>query len=404
MEQGITTTQKTLLSLLANALFSCDREIDESVDYISVWKEAYAQAVPMLPFSVVDAEKLSETLHKEIAFKSRVFITKSMRVDAAHAELNNLLENAAIPYTVLKGYASAKYYPDYIMRAMGDVDFLIGEEHLEKASEILISQGYEMSHENHDYHRVFQKGAIRLEMHFEPSGVPEGEKGDIIRDYLKDAIDKSLCVKTDFGNVCVPSDFHHGLIILMHTAHHMTSGGIGLRQLCDWAVFVSSLSDEAFVSLFEEKLRKAGLWHFACVITNVCRKYLGCPGCEWAGREDEELCLEIINDIFNAGNFGQKDEKRSQESLLISGGKKKKKSLLSQLFASMNSIVYQKWGITRKLKFLLPIGWLFFGGRYIVRMLMGKRPKIHAVEARNEAKERMEIYDKLNLYEMDEGR
>ena len=69
----------------------------------------------------------------------------------------------------------------------------------------------------------------------------------------------------------------------------------------------------------------------------------------------------------------------------------------------MNKIVYQKWKAARKLKILLPIGWLFFGGRYIIRMLMGKRPKIHPFEARSEAIERMKVYDELKLFEKETG-
>ena len=32
----------------------------------------------------------------------------------------------------------------------------------------------------------------------------------------------------------IPAPFHHGLILLLHTVHHMLGEGIGLRHLCDW--------------------------------------------------------------------------------------------------------------------------------------------------------------------------
>lgn len=401
MKSDIGKNENKLSSLLSSALFGSQQPSLINEESALVWKEAYAQGVAVLAFSCVDVSSLQETLQNEVKFYNKNLFARNIQIISAHAVLHALMSKADIPYTILKGYASAMYYPDSILRSMGDVDFLINEEYLEKASEILISQGFSMSHENHDYHRVFQKGIVRLEMHIEPSGIPEGESGEIIREYLCDTIGSSRLVNSDFGAMMVPSVFHHGLIILIHTAHHLTSGGVGLRHLCDWAVFVNSLSDKEFCELFEEKLKKAGLWNFACVLTKTVSKYLGCEEKEWANDADSELCEEIIKDIFAAGNFGQKDEKRSQESLLISGGKKKKKSVISQLFASMNSIVYQKWRIARRLKFLLPIGWLFFGGRYLIRMAMGKRPKIHPIEAKTEAEQRMQIYDKLKLYEKD---
>lgn len=401
----LTPTQNTVLTLISNALFSAEKPIDKDADWSSVWREAYMQAVSLLAFSIVSADVLPENLLSEIRLQTRAMLSKNMLMNSAHARLHTMLINAAIPYTILKGYASGRYYPDYMFRAMGDIDFLIHREDIEKASELFISAGFEMSHENHDYHRVFVKDGVRYEMHIEPSGIPGGEAGELIRSYLDNTIELSQNIKTDFGEVTVPSVFHHGLIILMHTAHHMTGSGVGLRHLCDWAVFVNSLSDEEFCGLFEEKLKKAGLWRFACVLTQTVSDYLGCPEKKWVRESCDKLCREIIQDVFSAGNFGQKDEKRSQERLFISSGKSgdKKKSSFSQLISSMNKIVYQKWKAARKLKILLPIGWLFFGGRYIIRMLMGKRPKIHPLEARSEAIERMKVYDELKLFEKETG-
>lgn len=401
MKSDISKNENKLSMLLSCALFGSKRPFLSDEEAPLVWKEAYAQGVAVLAFSCVDVSALQVTLQNEVKFYNKSLFARNVQIISAHTVLHSLMSKADIPYTILKGYASAMYYPDGMLRSMGDVDFLIDEANLGKASEILISKGFSMSHENHDYHRVFQKGIVRLEMHTEPSGVPDGESGELIREYLSDTIEKAQLVNSEFGAMMVPSVFHHGLIILIHTAHHLTSGGVGLRHLCDWAVFVNALSDKEFCEIFEEKLKNAGLWNFACVLTKIASEYLGCEEKEWANDADLNLCEEIIKDIFAAGNFGQKDEKRSQESLLISGGKKKKKSIISQLFASMNSIVYQKWGITRKLKFLLPIGWLFFGGRYLIRMAMGKRPKIHPIEAKTEAEKRMQIYDKLKLYEKD---
>ena len=56
---------------------------------------------------------------------------------------------------------------------------------------------------------------------------------------------------------------------------HMTSESIGLRHLCDWAVFVNSISNNEFVGLFSENLKSFGLWKFAQIMTATSEKYLG---------------------------------------------------------------------------------------------------------------------------------
>lgn len=397
MKTNIGKTEQALLNMLANKLFTAERDVDTDSDTAQVWKEAYKQAVAVMVFSDFDLCNIDKNLGNEIKHSIKNLVTKNMFVSSAHARLDEMLGESGVQYTVLKGFASARYYPDPFLRSMGDVDFLVHGEDIEKASEIFINDGFEMSHENHDCHRVFIKGKIRYEMHFEPSGIPSGESGDRIREYLKDTIESSNTLMTDFGKMRVPDDFYHGLVILIHTAHHMTGGGIGLRQLCDWAVFVNSVSEDDFCDLFEQKLKEIGLWRFACLLTRTASYFLGCPEKKWAGEGEKELCESIIKDIFSSGNFGQKDETRSQGALLIS--KDGEKSGISQLISSMNRIVYQKWKISRRMKLFLPIGWIFFGLRYIIRMLMGKRPEIKAVKAINDAEKRTEIYRELGLYE-----
>lgn len=63
--------------------------------------------------------------------------------------------------------------------------------------------------------------------------------------------------------------------------HHLLGEGIGLRHLCDWAVFADSLKEKEFRSLFETKLKSIGLWKFACILSQVCYKYLHCHNLSW---------------------------------------------------------------------------------------------------------------------------
>ena len=57
--------------------------------------------------------------------------------DFEHVRICNIMKNAGIPCTILKGFASALYYPYPLMRSMGDVDFLVDTDNFEEASKIL---------------------------------------------------------------------------------------------------------------------------------------------------------------------------------------------------------------------------------------------------------------------------
>ncbi len=391
--------EKALLDILANNLFNAGRRVNlEEVDLNAVWCEAYAQAVTLMAFHNSNDKILKSEKCEYIRKKLSNTLAGNAKIDFEHVRIHGIMTNHGIPYTILKGFASALYYPDPLMRSMGDVDFLVDTDDFEKADEALKNSGYESTGKNHDVHDVYISKLCRCEMHFQPSGIPNGKAGVKVRKYLSNLLDCSQDVETELGTVRIPSRFHHGLIILLHMCHHLTGDGLGLRHLCDWAVYINAIGEDEFINMFEKVLKDIGLWDFAKVMTLICCEYLGCPGMKWAEDADKKLADYILIDIIIGGNFGQKNADRSHESLLISNKNEKDVSMLRQFVISANSIVYNNWKAARKFKFLLPFGWIFFGGRYIIRSVFGKRPKIRPNKVAKEAAERIDIYSDLKLF------
>lgn len=390
--------EQVLLDMMANSLFNANRPIDsEEINWMLVWYEAYVQAVSLNAFSGAAPKSCTLEAISGIREKLNNALREVVHVNKEHIRLHNIMTEAEIPYVILKGAASAAYYPDPLLRTMGDVDFLIDRSNVDKACKVLEEKGFKRNPKEHEKHIVYYDETAHYEMHIEPAGIPKGDTGDKIRELLKDIIEKSHECETLFGTIRVPSDFHHGLVILLHTCCHLTSEGIGLRQLCDWATFVSSFSEDDFCKIFEESLKSVGLWRFAQVLTQTSVKYLGCPEHCWVGAENAELTEGVIKDIFKNGNLGQKNSTSMQESLFLTGNGKKE-SLVKHFFSSINEIVYFYWNFTRKLKFLLPLGWLFFGGRYIIRSFLGKRPKINIKNIKSEATTRSDLYEEMELF------
>jgi hypothetical protein len=398
----LTLTESTLLLLLSHALFETPVDIsDDGIDWKEVEREAKAQAVFPLAFHKLNT--LPSEIQSEIQMQIMKMVANNMKVEWNHLYTNDRMNEGHIPYVILKGCASAYYYPEPIYRSMGDVDILVSHENLASADKILRRDGLVPWEQNHICHIVYKKPGMHLELHFEPAGVPEGKAGELVRSYLEDIFDTSVVVKAGDGTLRVPDDFHHGLVLLLHTCHHLTGEGIGLRHLCDWAVFVNRLSNDTFKALFEEKLKAIGLWRFAQLLCQLSSCYLGLPEQEWAMQDvDEELLYAMIQDIFEGGNFGCKDSQRVHETMIISNRGKNgvgHSSMLRQFFSSMNHIVYLNWPISVKAKVLLPLGWFFYGGRYMIRVLIGKRKGINITKMVSSAMERREIYKDLHLYE-----
>lgn len=395
----MTDYQSTLLKILSRALFSRTITLPDT-DWIEVLKEAKSQTVTQLADSVLDKNRFSQEEAKKWKRAASAAISDNIRIGHNHALLHKWMTEVGIPYVILKGAASASYYPIPAYRSMGDVDFLVRTEDLERAGKVLEEHGLKPWEEEHISHIVYRGPWMHYEMHFNLAGTPYGEIGDQVREYTKDIFEKAEVKKVVSGEAVLPSPFHHGLILLLHTCHHLTGEGIGLRHLCDWAVFENSFSDAEFRGLFEDKLKAIGLWRFAQILTRVSIKYLGAYEREWAVADD---CLtdELIEDILSGGNFGKKDQNRSMQTMLISERGKDgvgKTSMIDQALKSANSVVYHKWPAARKNKLLLPVGWVCFGTRRVFRELTGKRKKTDVRKLIGGAAERRELYSKFHLY------
>ena len=396
--------QSQLLGLLSMSLFGCSCHISVD-DYTQLLLEAKNQAVVTLVYSSIDKTKLTSETGIQWSDSASAFFASTIRVIHNHVVLHKWMEDAGVPYVVLKGCASAAYYPKPQLRTMGDVDFLVPEQFLDKAGAILEREGMTQRDGNRTSHIEYGKVGMDYELHFSLVGMPNGEVGKIIKKYTQDIFESSSVQKVGNGFARMPSPFHHGIILLLHTCQHLTGEGIGLRHLCDWAVFANSFSDSEFCSIFEDCLKQIGLWRFAQVLTRTSIKYLGADEKTWA-QCDELLVDSLIEDVLSAGNFGRKDSAtKSIESMLISRGKENlsESGMRSHMVKHVNELIYRRWPSSQKNKMLLLVGWMYFGGRRIWREMTGKIRKTNIKKVINSAEKRSELYRQLSLFKSEES-
>ena len=397
MINRLSDVQRTLLRLLANSLFGAPPP-DGLGDPAALWREANIQGVFLLALQNADVSPFPPEAQKELHDSVRSYLTGNLRIARGHAELSGLLERSGIPHVIIKGFACSLWYPAPELRLMGDVDFFVDRQDVERTEALLLREGYEPEKLSHGFHHVFRKEGCRYELHFEIPGIPEGNAGDACRACFRDLLERSSVRHTPFGEMRMPAAYHHGLVLLLHTAHHLTYSGIGLRHVCDWAVFVETLPEEDFLADYGDLLKALGLWRFACCLTDICVRYLGVTPKSWTQEADRELSDALLTDIFEAGNFGQKNVVRTREAHLITSGRKYR-SRIRRFFSVMLDMIYQKWPVSKKIKLLAPVGWAYYTLRYLWRAAMGKRPKPYVREALRGAQERTGLYDRFRLFD-----
>lgn len=400
--QKINNNQTLLLDLCAKALFDKNISLPEAYDVKEIVKESVRQTVFPVIYSLIK-DKCDDTYDKRFS----QIIAKNIRVEFAHNEVHRVLSENNISYVVLKGVASASYYKEPMLRMMGDVDVLVSPENITKADKLLKSIGFVTTDNinGDDMHIGYKrKDGVSCELHRRIGWAPNNSVGDTVNKYLDDIFEKSGEYKMSNGSCIVPCKFHHGLILLLHTATHLTHEGVGLRHLCDWAVFVNSFSNDEFVDLFEKPLKDMGLWRFAQLLTLCCVKYLGCDPKEWAGECEQTLLEDIITDILNGGNFGFKDTDRYNQIKYISdreNGTTSKRNPVLQVFYSINAKTKTDFDFVNKIKILLPLGWVLTIFKYLYLVLIGKRSLDNASTIKG-AQNRKKIYDEFKLYKNDQ--
>lgn len=393
--------QKQLLDIVA-ANMRGEKYTLPITDYELLLAECKAQSVSLQVFDTVPQTNVPED-PKRVNYLLGQF-GSNFHIHRQHAQLHQLMEKHGIDYCMMKGAVSAYYYPKPMLRTMGDVDFLVAPETIPRATEILKNEGFTPWEEEHACHIVFSKPGAQLEMHFEPAGMPKGKAGDLMREYLANIFDKTETVEIEGMAFRKPSDFHHGLILLMHTYHHLLSEGIGVRHLADWSAFISNLEENVFADLFEEKLKAVGLWQFTKIISGTANMYLGAPYRKWMGDIDRELCRDLMEDILQSGNFGRKDGSRVYQGLAISDRGKDglKKNSVVQVFASLSALAKNRYPFFRKVPFLLPIGWVMICVRRIGKILKKERstPQLTGFSAK--VSSRKKLYHQFKLFEVEE--
>lgn len=361
-------TQKDLLSLVANALFSIETDVKINDE---IREEAKKQAV----WGLIDSKALA------------VFANNA-RVQYSHALLSRCMGD--IPFTTIKGYASAYYYPVPIRRTMGDVDFLIDGKNLDEAEKKLLAEGFVPDHET-SLHRCYRKGNILFEMHARVNGIPDNDAAVI--QLLSDTIGTARRIHSNDGDIIIPDDFHNGLICLLHIISHMRNTGIGLRHFCDWACFVNAVN--GFEEVFKERFESIGLWNCAKIFALTAVKYIGMPYKKWMGEADEAVKDLLMDEVLISGNFGRNREVQEANWFI---NKKGGKSSIAGFFTTLNGVIKNEWSIVEKVPLLYIAGWIYFPMRYFIRILLGKRKKINLTSAIKQADDKNKLINKLELF------
>ena len=266
--------------------------------------------------------------------------------------LAELFETAGIAFVLLKGARIRAYYPEPFLRTSCDIDILVREEELERASALIVEKLGYCAKEKRSYHDVslYAPSGVHLELHF---SICENNP----------QLDKLLSRVWEFTRPVREGSFEREMTAeyflfhqLAHMAYHFLSGGCGLRPFMDYYLLMRDMPYEREV--FLSYCKETSLLDFCGTVEQTV-------ACWFDGTPQSEASLAVAAYVFRGGVYGHIENKVAVE-------RQKHKSKLSYLFHRIFmplSLMRLRYPLLVRHAYLLPVFWIWrllqlpFGGR-----------------------------------------
>lgn len=384
-------------------------------DWKAICDELEEQAIPLLFSDYLINKDIPESVIE--AWKSNCFDDFDFNIRALDVLqwLDDLFAEHGIPYMVLKGTSAAVLYPRPVLRTQGDIDILVAPKHIAETLWVLDQADCEGTHlselpggntvrvdrsaspsgkvedgnkrrEKHklkpDRHYAYRKDRVYIEVHTRFATLNTREAERLLDHWLYKAIEEKTVRKEVFYvSFPAPPEDLNGLVLLTHINQHLEEG-LGLRQIIDWMMFVCWHLDDEGWETFRVKASVLGLEKLAVTVTRMCQLHLGLPeqfstisdnsngkkGTEsmecrrnvtWCKGSDEQLCNELLDYLFECGNFGFRNGISNSAAMVISHGRG-----ACGFFRNLQKRGEANWDLYQKHNWLRPFAWIYQGWRY----------------------------------------
>lgn len=273
--------------------------------------------------------------------QSHMAVYRVTQMDYELSELCRVLEQAQIPFIPLKGSVLRGYYPEPWMRTSCDIDILVHEEDLPKASDALSTAlGYRIERTGtHDVPFYSPRG-LHLELHYET--VEEGLAKDS-HHVLSSVWDTAAVAAGSYQYAMTDEMFY--FYHIAHMAKHFENGGCGIRPFLDLWVLNHRLCYDP--QKRQALLEAGGLGTFAEAARKLSQAWL-------SGEEMEEQTKALQAYIVDGGVYGSVENHVKVQQAKKGG---KLNYLLFRIFIPYDNLKHY-YPVLQKHKWLLPFMWV----------------------------------------------
>ena len=328
---AMTPAEKLFFGLLRSGLWGDAPELPDTTPSEDDWKKVYSLSMSQTVAGLVtDGASAcpADYVPKAVSLK---LMSTLIRIEKTNAALDahvsrfvSLLESSGVQPVLVKGQAVAQCYIHPSGRMAGDIDLVIDPGQYEAAKAVITpTADHTADGDSSKMHFGATFGSVELELH----GTVRTSLGHKVNDVLDDVQAQLFreggcrrwnCLDTQ---VRIPSADFDALFIFTHLLQHFFCGGLGLRQLCDWARVLHTDCAAIDRALLERRLADMGLLSEWKAFVGFIVTYLGLPE-EEAPLYDTRYSSKagkIWHYIERVGNFGKSRglRDRSRDPYLI---------------------------------------------------------------------------------------
>ncbi|MBB4036616.1 hypothetical protein GGR21_002522 [Dysgonomonas hofstadii] len=328
-------TQGKFFALLRSGLWNSPIDttlFSESVDWETILRMATMQTVNGILYDGIN--KLSSEKQPPASLMRKLYQT-IVCIEQSHELLNQrlteiipLLQSEDIGLILLKGQGVAQNYPNPVRRQCGDIDLYVGKEDCEKATELLLSIGVEPENKTKkksSKHENFYLKGVSIELHFLAEKLQNPIYNKRFQNWTGYHLHGNNQRKWSLNNteILLPPVNFNALYIFNHAFHHLISGGIGLRQLCDWTLFLYTFNNQIDKEELYKDLKSFGLLHAWKIFGYIVVNYLGLNEDIFPFYSDKykNESEKVLKKILQSGNFGFYNPGKSEHPTGFLSGK-----------------------------------------------------------------------------------
>lgn len=216
---------------------------------------------------------------------------------------------------LLKGQGMAVYYKQPKHRISGDIDLFVGFDNAayKRVNDIIKSLASQIGSEKKERkHMDYVVMDEVVEVHGSITcTISKKCDGSIAEWTTRRLAADNVVIENGHGKITTPPVNFNAIYVFIHFLNHYMNGGIGLRHVCDWMMFLHGNYDKIDMTMLERDVEQLGVRKFWAVFASVSVTYLGYPKDKMpmydpAYNKRGEV---VIRHIFKTGNFGVMQKK-----------------------------------------------------------------------------------------------